>query len=192
MVLTSGGFWLLGGAILLISIASYGLVFQFQAVLISLGKDGHTAMLYLSVLALSAALSRLFVGRLLDLDRPERWAALLIFLAALGPALLLWPTPGSALITLGVLLIGLSIGAELDLMSFFCARLFGIQRYSVVYGMLSIFFYFGTAMGAIGFGAIYDVTGTFRPALAAMAGLLILSALLFLSIERLGKRPSRR
>jgi predicted MFS family arabinose efflux permease len=190
-ILRQGPFWLISLPIMLISIAAYGFVFQFQSVLISVGKDPRTATLLLSVLAFSTMVSRLVVGRLLDSARPTAWSAGIMLLAAVGPLLLLLPAPSLAIAVVAVLLVGISIGAELDLMSFFCARVFGVRQYSVVYGLLSIFFFVGMALGGVAFGAIHDVTGSFRPALVTMSALLVASALLFVMLGRVDRAPSR-
>ena len=96
------------------------------------------------------------------------------------------PTGGAAWIALGVVLFGFSIGAELDLMSFFCARYFGLRAFSSVYGALAVFFYVGIAAGGIGYGAIHDHTGAYAGALAISAGFLALSAVLLLVLPRRG------
>ena len=99
----------------------------------------------LSLLAISVMVSRIGVGRVLDLGQPERWAALFLMVAAAGAVVLACAGSSLAPLALGILLFGVSIGAELDLLAFFCARMFGLRQYSAIYGLLVVFFYFGLA-----------------------------------------------
>lgn len=176
-------FWILGLAILSVSGASLGLVSQLQPLLLDRGIDAATGGRLLSLLALSVMVSRLVVGRLLDLGTPGRWSALVILCAGAG-ALLLWSAGGAMpLLVAGILLFGMSVGAELDLMAFFCARLFGIRHYSQIYGALAIFFYAGIAVGGIGYGVLRDRAGSYDPALLGSALLMALSSWLFLRLD---------
>jgi nitrate/nitrite transporter NarK len=176
------GFWLLGAAIFVLSVASLGFVSQFQSLVVEKGLAASNAPWLLSALAASVMVSRLAIGGALDTFRPERVAAVALCLAALG--MVVWIVSGAqasgALIA--VLLIGLSIGAELDFLSFFCARLFGLRHYGAVYGGLAAFFYTGIALGGIAYGTIHDRTGHYGAALSLSVFLLVMAATLFLMI----------
>lgn len=175
-------FWLLGTAILALSIASLGFVSQFQSLVVEKGLAAGQAPWLLSALAASVLVSRIAIGGALDAFRPERVAAGALCLAALG--MVVWMTGGAHASTalIAVLLVGLSIGAELDFLSFFCARLFGLRHYSAVYGGLAAFFYTGIAAGGVAYGAIHDASGQYGAALSMSAVLLVAAAGLFLLI----------
>ncbi len=181
-------FWGLGFAILLINAAAFGLITHFRTILEdhTIGLGVTTALL--SLFAVSVMVSRLIVGRLLDLPRPGRTAAGVMALAAIGALLMLTPSPGLPMLTLAVLLMGFSIGAELDLMSYFCARLYGLRHYAAIYGFLSIFFYFGIGIGANVFGKIRSASGSYDSALLMAAVALGLAAALFLLVG--GQKPA--
>ena len=182
--LSSAEFWILGSAILLISAAAFGLVAQFQPLLADRGLGARAATILLSLLAVAVMLSRLIVGRLLDLAAPAYWAAVVMAVAACGAALL-WLGPTGLVITgLAVALLGFSIGAELDLMSFFCARLFGIRHYAAIYGLLSMFFYAGIAIGGVGYGVSRSLTGSYAGGLFSSTLALFAAAILFLFLGR--------
>jgi MFS family permease len=179
---STSAFWLLGLAILAISIASIGLVSAFQSVLIERGIAEHSATWFLSLLAFSVMLSRLVVGRVLDLSHPARSSAIIMGLAAIGAGLFLTP-PAAQVTSLATVLVGFSIGAELDLMAFFCARLFGLRHYAAIYGLLAMFLYVGMAVGGFGYGLIRDRVGSYEPALLMTTVLLAVAACLFLGLE---------
>lgn len=176
----TGTFWILGAAILAISIASTGFTVHADAILIERGLSPVAAALMLSVMSIAVAASRLFVGRLLDLTKPHRWAALVMALAAAGTALLLASPTAFVAIAIGVAMVGFSIGAELDFLSFFCARAFGVRHYSMIYGTLSIFFYTGMGAGGMAYGVIRDRTASYDMALGLSTWLLVCATLLLL------------
>ena len=176
--LTSRAFWCLGLAIFCISAASIGFVSQFQSLLIERGVGARQAAWLLSLLAASVVVSRLIIGSALDGGAPRRVAALTLVAAAIGVGLFIG-TPSYPLILVGVILLGVSIGGELDLLSFFCARSFGLQRYGTLYGALSAFFYTGMAFGGLMYSLIHDRTGDYVAAVAISSGFFLLSAGLF-------------
>ncbi len=181
-------FWLLGLSIFCISVGCFGFISQFQSIVIEKGIAIERAPLLLSLVAASVFVSRLVVGFLLDTARAELVSAGVLLLAGVGAAVwLLGPsTFGMALIA--VLLLAMSIGAELDLMSFFCARLFGVRHYAAAYGALAIFFYCGIAVGGIAYGAIHDKTGSYSAGIAASCILFVVSAILFLMLRPASNR----
>jgi predicted MFS family arabinose efflux permease len=177
-------FWLLGGAILLISAGTIGLVSQLQSVLIEAGLSPTAATWLLSILGLSVGVSRLVIGRLLDLKYPTRAAAIVMVIAAAGALIILSGSSRREVLALGVSLIGLSAGAELDVMAYFCSRLFAIRHYGVIYGCLFSFHYVGMAAGALCYGAIHDSTGHYAIALVLTCVLLLLAGVMFLMLGR--------
>lgn len=186
-------FWALGMAILCVSIASLGFVSQFQSIVIDKGLPPVQAPLLLSLLALSVLVSRLGVGWALDLFAAEWVAACVMTLAAVGMLIWLFAHPSVPITLAAVGLVGLSVGAELDLLSFFCARLFGLQHYGAVYGGLAVFFYSGIAAGGITYGAIRDMTGSYSVAIGLSSALFLIACVLFLSLRPIAKvRKSAR
>jgi MFS family permease len=181
--IASAPFWILGAAIFATSTGSFGLVAQFRSVLADRGNDLQTTTAMLSVLAVAAMLSRLVVGRMLDLPKPGRSAAAIIAVAAIGGATLLLAPSGLIATTLAVILIGCSIGAELDVMSYFCARFFGIRHYGALYGMLSAFFYVGVATGAMSYSVIRTKTGSYNLAVMETTVLLFVAAILLWTLQ---------
>jgi predicted MFS family arabinose efflux permease len=183
-VIRNRAFWLLSTAIFVVSVAAIGLVSQFQSVMIEAGVAPSQAIALLSSLATSVFVSRLVIGWALDSFRSEWTAAISLALAAVGAITLLFSHGDLWYALPATLLIGFSIGAELDLLSFFCARYFGLEDFGAVYGAISVFFYTGMAAGAVLYGGIRDRTGGYSPAIAASAILFIIAALLFLALPR--------
>jgi len=182
--LSSAPFWILGFAMLAISIGTLGLVSQFQSLFIERGLTIETATYMISLLGVSVVVTRLIIGRILDLPRPTRWAAFAIGVAAVGPLLLIPEPVGLFRAAMAVILVGASAGAELDLMAYFCSGYFGLRRYGAIYGLLFAFHYSGIAIGGIAYGLLRDRQGVYDGGLLMTASLLGVAALLFVLLGR--------
>lgn len=131
-------FWLLGAALLFITSASLGFTSQLQSIGIERALSPTLSAWLISTLSVSIVASRLVVGRALDVMDPRLASAGTLTLASIGALLVAAaPVGGVGWVFSGVVLLGCSIGAELDVMSFFCARYFGMRAFSTVYGALS-------------------------------------------------------
>jgi predicted MFS family arabinose efflux permease len=130
--------------------------------------------------------SRLVIGWLLDRHAPHRIAAVSLLVAACG--LVVWSLAGASMggALLAAALIGTSIGAELDFLSFFCARHFGTRHYGQVYGVASVFFNLGIALGGLTFGVLHGAFGQYGPALGLACALLVVASAAF---ALLGREP---
>ena len=185
--LRTATFWLLGAALLFITSASLGFTSQLQSIGIERALSPALSAWLISTLSVSIVVSRLVIGRALDVMDPRIASAGTLTLASVGALLVAAaPVGGAGWVFSGVALLGCSIGAELDVMSFFCARYFGMRAFSTVYGALSVFFYVGIATGSLGYGLAHDRTGAYSVALAISAGLLAISAALMLLLPRDG------
>jgi MFS family permease len=83
-------------------------------------------------------------------------------------------------------LVGLSIGAEIDLLAYLASRYFGLQRFGLNYGILFAAFLAGTALGPVAYGAVFDAFGTYRPVLAAAALCVLGCGLAMFALPRYG------
>ena len=90
------------------------------------------------------------------------------------------------LAVLSALLLGLGVGAEVDLIAYLVSRYFGLKAFGEIYGYLFGVFIVGTGVGPLIMGIGFDSFGAYRPMLIAFAILLGLSCLLML---RLGEYP---
>jgi MFS family permease len=123
------------------------------------------------------------------LGHPKRVAAGVLTLAALGAAIWLG-RPETVGAIFGVVLLGFSIGAELDLLSFFIAACFGLRHYGVIYGWLGAFFYTGMAAGGLGYAIVHDRTSSYQGAILGSVFLLLASAGLFLILQVRGTKDA--
>jgi predicted MFS family arabinose efflux permease len=181
--LRTRAFWCLAIAVFCVSAGSIGFVSQFQSVMIEAGLPAGTAIALLSTLSASVFLSRVLIGWALDRARPEFVAAAAMLLPAAGIGLWIGVPGQVPAAALAVVLIGASIGAEMDLLSFFCARDFGLRHFSAVYGGLAVLFYLGIGCGAVMYGVLHDRGGSYLAALLASSVLFLVAAGFFLALR---------
>lgn len=138
------------------------------------------------VVGLAVIAGRLMVGVLID----KFWAP------AIGAAFLV--TPVLALVALAqgdigfyaslgaFILIGLAVGAEVDLNAFLTSRYFGMRSFGRLYAIQYMAIGAGAAAAGPLFGYVYDVTNSYAMALLGAAGLLFVFGP---SLLILGKYP---
>ena len=90
------------------------------------------------------------------------------------------------MMVLAVAIMGLSLGAEMDVIAFLTARHFGMARYGTIFGTVSALWSFAVSVGPILANHVYDRTGTYDLALWIFLPLFLIASL---SLLTLGKFP---
>jgi MFS family permease len=141
-----------------------------------------------SVLGVGIIIGRILTGILVDRVFAPRVACSAFALAAGGCWLLAqggirWATPATALV-------GLAMGAEIDLISYLVARYYGLSAYGRIYGVLYAVFMVGTSIGPVLAGATFDHFGNYRVAEILLGTCLALAALVSLALPRFRPEPA--
>jgi MFS family permease len=175
-------FWLLAVSFLFVAIAACGVLAHLIPLLEDRGVARASAAFTISLSGLALIAGRLAAGYFLDkVFGPH--VALVFFLAPLtGIGIIL----GSNTVTLALpaaVLVGLGLGAEIDLMAFLISRYFGMRAFGQVYGYLFAIFMLGAGLGPFLMGSAFSRMGTYSPALWMFAALLAVASAL---IMRLG------
>ncbi|MGY3547463.1 MFS transporter [Bradyrhizobium sp. USDA 4469] len=169
-------FWVLGAVFLTASLGVFGVLVHFVPLLTDAGVNPRTAGVLTSLVGASVMVSRIGIGWTLDRLPANLVAAAVFMLAAAG--LLLLANFGVALAIPGALLVGLSIGAEIDLMAYIVSRHFDMARYGRAYGAIYGMFLVGAAISPSMVGYLFDFTGSYHGALITGGAALSISALL--------------
>ena len=178
--------WKLAVAFTLVPLAVSGLLAHFVPMLVDSGMTLREASMYAAVVGLTVAIARLVTGLLVDRFFAP-WIAFSLFaLSAAG--LLLFVFLGTTFAFLGALAVGLSIGAEIDLIGYLTARYFGMRQYGRIYGWLYSACLVGTALSPLIYGLGHDVLGSYTPTIIGAAFVLAGTAVLF---ARLPAYPRR-
>ena len=139
-----------------------------------------------AVSAISAAGLALIVGRVIAgyvMDRVFAPYVALVFLG--GPILglaILGLNPAFVGPIVGTILLGLGIGAEIDLMSFLVTRYFGVRAFGALHGLMFAIFVVGNAAGAAALGWSFQLLKSYGPAFVVFEILLVIACILFLTL----------
>jgi len=176
-------FWALSTMAACMALGVAGLVVHFVPMFREMGAAPYKAAGLASLLGISSVGGRIAVGWLLDRISTAVVSFAILSLAAAG-ALLLYGF-GLQFAAVAVLLLGFAAGAEVDLVAFLCARLFGQRAYGAIYGwQYSVF--------ALGYGFSPLLAGRGRELTGSYDLTLVLSAIAILAAAFLAPLAGRR
>jgi predicted MFS family arabinose efflux permease len=159
----------------LLSFGLYGVLSHLAPMLQDRGMSASSAALVLSTLGASLVVSRVMIGYIMDRFFAPYVAIVCFLLATIGLAVLAGGAVGT-LAFLAVILIGVSMGAEIDMLAFLTGRYFGVENFGQVYGILFASFILGTSTGPVVYGMAFDALGSYVWILGVSIGLMLLSA----------------
>ena len=180
--LRSGAFWTIALAILVLITAQSGTIIHLVPLLTDRGLAPVEAAGLAGVMGISVFVSRVVIGGLLDRFSPPLVAGLTLLAPVVSMVILALCGDDRLAIVVAVMLLGLAAGAEIDFLSFFAARHFGMASYGRIYGWLFAMFSLGNGIGAPLIGAIFDATGGYDQAIWGAAVLFAIGAALFGSL----------
>jgi MFS family permease len=178
MALGSRRFWFLALSIFLASLALNGSLVHVVPMLTERGWTPHGAASALAVAGLSGMIGRIVVGFVIDR----------IFAPYVGGAFFLMATAGIFLLVedkaaiLGVILIGLAAGAEIDMMGFLASRYFGLSALGKIYGMLFALFTVAAGLGPYLIGLSFTSTKAYGVGFSAAAILMLIAGLIIVTL----------
>jgi MFS family permease len=159
-ILRTREFWVIAAMFVLLSFVLNGMLNHVVPMLTDRGMSRGAAAAVASTEGLVVFLSRIFIGYLNDRFFAPRVAMVFFSLSALGLAMF---AMGAAHQTafIGAVLVGLSLGAEVDIVAYLCGRYFGLKSFGAAYGMLFAANLVGTALGPFAFGVGFELTGSY-------------------------------
>jgi MFS family permease len=178
-------FWKMGIAFFLVTFAMSGIAIHIVAMMGDNGVARDDAVKIASLIGVSLLVSRLAVGYLIDKVPAQPIAAACFAIPAIGCYLLMGGGHGPAVVA--VILVGVALGAELDLIAFFTSRYFGMKNYGRIYGWQYVFYTLGAGVSPLAFGIAYDKLGSYDPVLIVSAIGLVIAGGLMLMMPNYGK-----
>ena len=175
-------FWTMACVLFLVTASVHACFIHLPAILTDRGSSGQLAALASSLFGVGLFLGRVGCGFLLDQFFAPRVAALLFAAVAIGIAFLgLGHAIWSACIA--AVLVGLGIGAEVDIIAYLTSRYFGLRSYGAIFGWIWAVFGVSGGLGAYLMGFGFDKTGTY---VVPLIGFFCAAVLATLLIMRLG------
>jgi MFS family permease len=174
-------------AFTLVSASVQGCVVHMAPMLSDRKLGTPAAALGSSLIGAAVLIGRLGTGYLLDRTFAARLASILFAVAALGIALLWLGTRTAAFA--GAFLVGLGLGAEVDLIPYLASRYFGLRDFGKVYSSLFAAFALAGALGPLIMGAGFDRTGTYGGPLVGFFLAILLATVLMTRLGPYRFRP---
>lgn len=153
-------FWVLFAVFGLLSFSLYGLMIHSVSLLQDRGMSAAAAALGASTIGITIVFARVITGYLCDHIFAPRVAVAAFALSTIGLIVLATGAVDFAAYA-ALILIGFSIGAEIDMMTFLTTRYFGLRHFGEIYGILFASLLIGTSLGPFLFGWSYDTNGSY-------------------------------
>lgn len=170
-------FWLIAVSYMIYAVAGTALIVHLVPYLIGLGLTEQRAAFVLSISLGMNAIGKPSLGALADRFGIRRIYGLNLILVGCGIVLLL--NAGHAgMLTLFVLVYGLSVGAPVALMPTILADAVGLRRFGSLSGLLVTLGVIGSAAGPIVAGAVFDRTGSYIGIFGLFAVTLLIAGFL--------------
>jgi MFS family permease len=174
-------FWLLAFGFSFIAISVHGCVIHLVPLLTDRGITPEKAALASSIVGVAVLFARLGSGYLMDRLYAPYVAAFFFGSVAVGIALL-WSGLTGAAVYAAALLVGLGLGAEVDIIAYLTSRYFGLHSFGEIYGYLFAVFALAGALGPVLMAQGFDRTGSYSAPLiffffATITGVLLMTRL---------------
>lgn len=166
----------------LFSFTAVGTLVHFVPILTGAGSTRLEAAGIAGLIGVFSIIGRLGTGFLIDRYRAQYIGALAFMLPVFGLGLLLLDATNSLHQSLAAASIGLTLGAEVDVVAYLAAKFFGLKNFGALYGAMVMALSLGTSFGPLTGGAIFDAFGNYAPFMLLNIGLMSLSALALLSL----------
>lgn len=169
------------------------LLFTFTIVALSLnlvpilsdrGFSDLAAAGFASIAGLASIAGRITTGFLLDRFRASVVGSIIFLLPVIGCIVLLTSGASAAGATFAAILIGLTLGAEVDVIVYLVTKHFGLLSFGKLYGGLLAALSIGTALGPWTAAKVFDSTGTYAPFLWLTIGFMLASSAALASLPR--------
>lgn len=166
----------------LFTFVALALVVNFIAIQIDAGMTAVAAGSLAFWIGSCAIIGRLVTGLLLDRLNASLVGAAIFLLPMLSCLNFLFLSPDFAIVS--AVLIGLTVGAEVDVIVFLAIRYFGLKAFGGLYGGLLVALSLGTALGPWAANILYDSAGSYEQFLWIAIGCMAVSAVLLASLPK--------
>lgn len=183
--LKTSQFWKMSLASLLAIIGLLALTVHFIPILTEKGVGRSTAASIAGIMGVGGIIGRLLTGYSLDrLHGP--FVGAIAFSLPMLVCLLLSQGNSVLAFSAAALLLGFTLGAEVDVIAYLSARYFGLKNYGSLFGFISGCLTLGAGVGPFIAGIAYERTGSYETLLFALIAVFIIAAVL---IGTLGRYP---
>ena len=141
-------YWLIFGAFVLIAMATYGVTLNLVPLLRAQGHSAAIAAAAQASMWAVLVIGRVSTGWLMDRYFAPRVAVVYLIPAVLGMGLLAATGAGPTAFV-AAMLVGISSGAEVDVLAYLAGRYFGLRHFGAIYATLFSVYAVGTSVGPL-------------------------------------------
>lgn len=170
-------YWALTAAIFLVLTTTNGVLVHMVPMLTDRGISIGAAVAAMSLGGMALIIGRLIAGYLLDKIFAIYIAIFFLVLPMIGVGILISGATGSWPMVATVIM-GLSVGAEFDLMAFIVSRYFGVRAFGALYGFILMFVNFANAAGTGLMGWCFQLKRSYVPMMWVFEVMLIVTIIL--------------
>lgn len=175
--LRTGRYWLMLGTFFLIGLVVQSVSFHLVPLLTQRGFSPMVAAATQSALFFAVTSGRLLTGWLMDRFFAPR-VALAFLLGPIVGIVLLGVGGDAGLAVFAAVLVGLAIGAEVDVLAYLTGRYFGQRHFSRIYGSCYGIYSLSGGIGPVLTSLVVENGGGYATALGVLAAILVLCCLL--------------
>lgn len=186
--LRTSTYWIIVAGILIINLVVGGLFGHFVAIASDLKIDSGTAASMVASASVATLAGQFVIGVGLDLTKTPR-LIFLTFSAMLLGALCIHFAQSSALLFLGILLVGVGSGSEYGLLPYFLTRFFGLRSFGQLYGIIYAASAVAYGVGPFLMGWAFDNLNSYRVAFILFEIVLAIGIALLFFLQRYTYTP---
>jgi len=184
LILRHPAFWLLNGAVLFCTMPMAILLTQMGLIVGEHGVVDKTVSIIVSAYAIGMMAGRLASGFALDKFPAPLVASATLALSAMGLMIISQHGVPIAVLAGAVMVVGLSFGAESDIVGYLISRIFPIRAYSTVFGFIAANTTIAAFIGAGLMALLLDKYDSYSPFVMVAGISVALGSLLFLLLPR--------
>lgn len=177
-------FWLILIAMFLCLLQTQLHSSQMNLMLLDQGLTMQNAANIVSFYAFGTIVGRIACGLALDRYSTPVVTFVSMILPAVGFLALGSSLDAYTVIAIAMFLVGLSVGAEMDILAFLVARYFKLRIYNTTLSLLFCASFLASATGALGVSYTLRVYDSFEPFLFVIAGSITIGSFLFLLMPK--------
>jgi MFS family permease len=170
-------FWFIAIATFLVVTVLNGTINHAVPLLTDRGISPGAAASILGVVGMSTIAGRLVSGYLVDRFFAP-FVAVFFFLLPIGGIYLLGTGEGMPIVVVGGITLGLTLGAEVDLIGFLVSRYFGLRHFGAISGYFFAIFTAASGFGPFLMGLCYDAFHSYNFALTSFAIALAIASVM--------------
>jgi fucose permease len=179
-------------AFVLASASLHASILHLPTLMMDRGFTSQQAAVASAFVGIAIIVGRVACGWLMDHLFAPGVGMLFYSFSAVG-LVLLWAAPAGSSVYLAAFLVGLGMGAEIDMIAYLASRYFGLRSFATVYGYAFAAFMVAGAVGPLMMGAVFDRFHSYAAGLggAAIATVVAVALLAFLGPYRFGPAEGR-